>query len=234
MTMRMISPRSFCMAGLLCVLSACGVDRTVDDTASNTRPGERSPADTTAPAGSAGSRAPAFITDSMPAADSAVAGDSSAAIRSVYTSLAEKDCRVVERDEEVGGTSSRCPGTAGYALVVHDYDARMSVDIVAPGGRAHPLRYSGVMTSNFSSLGPRAEWRMRGATPIALIVRLNAFEDPEVPERATSYLAVAKITSGAACVTDRIAPTTANANEAARQAADRSATQPCMRDLASQ
>ena len=140
----------------------------------------------------------------------------------------------VEQDEETGGTRSRCPGTAGYVLMVDDFDARMSVDIVAPGGRTHPLRYSGVITSNFSSLGPRAEWRMRGGKPVALIVRVNAFEDPEVPNRATSYLAVAKITARETCVTDRIPPTTPNANEAAQRAADQSASRPCMRDIGEQ
>lgn len=240
MMMRTITPRSLCVAALLTVLTACGVDRTPPGTDSGSGAEGASRDDTGAVAGSEASRAPAFVTDSMPtggsapAADSLAAGDSSGAIRSVYTSLAEKDCRVTERDEEVGGTSSRCPGAAGYALVVHDYDARMSVDIVAPGGRALPLRYSGVVTANFSAVGERAEWRMRGATPMALIVRLNANEDPENPERTTSYLTVARITATSACVTDRIAPTVANANEAARQAADRSATRPCMRDLAEQ
>jgi hypothetical protein len=137
----------------------------------------------------------------------------------------------VQRDEETGGTSSRCPGTAGYALMVHDFDARMTADVVAPGGRTHRLRYSGVITSAFSSLGPRAEWRVRNGAPIALIIRVNAFEDPETPDKATSYLAVAKLTAGETCVTDRIPPTTPNANAAAQQAADRSASRTCMRDL---
>ncbi|MBB4634610.1 hypothetical protein [Longimicrobium terrae] len=231
--MRTITPRSLYAVGLLSVLSACGVDRTPPDTDSGSG-AEASRPDPITTVGSAGSSVPAFVTDSMPAGDSAPAGGDSSAIRSVYTSLAEKDCRVTETDDEVGGSTSRCPGTAGYALMVHDYDARMSVDIVAPGGRVLPLRYSGVITANFSAVGERAEWRMRGANPIALIVRLNANEDPEDPARTTSYLAVAKITPGAACVTDRIAPTTPNANEAARQAADRSATRPCMRDLGEQ
>jgi hypothetical protein len=233
----MISARSLCFTCLLCLLGACGSDQTAEDAASDLQPSETSRSDSaaaTAPTGSAEPGVPAFVTDSAPAGGSTPASDSSAAIRSVYTSLGEAECRLVEQDEETGDTTSRCPGTAGYALLVHDWDARMSVSVVAPGGRTHALRYSGVVTSNFSSLGPRAEWRMRGATPIALIVRVNAFEDPEVPNRATSYLAVARITGGAACVTDRIPPTTPNANEAAQQAADRSASKPCMRDIGEQ
>lgn len=147
-------------------------------------------------------------------------------ISSVYTSLAGVDCRVIEIDEESESSVSRCPGVAGHVLKVLEGDLRMSIDIVTPDGREHPLNYWSVVTSGFSSLGPRAEWRMRGEQPTALIVRVNASEDPERPERTTSYLAVAKITPTGICVTDRIAPAP-NANEAAQRAADASASRPC-------
>lgn len=228
--------RFLCLAGLLCLLGACGGDRTTDDAAPGSRAGQPAGMDSGAVAGPAASTqppVPAFVTDSMTAGDSTPPADSAAGIRSVYTSLGEAQCRLVEKDEETGATSSRCPGTAGYALLVHDWDARMTVDVVAPGGRTHRLRYSGVISSAFSSLGPRAEWRMRDGKPIALIVRVNAFENPDTPDRATSYLAVARIAPGEVCVTDRIPPTTPSANEAARQAADQSASRPCMRDLGS-
>ncbi|HEX6041916.1 hypothetical protein [Longimicrobium sp.] len=227
----MIVSRSSCFAFLLCLLAACGGDREAPDTAPGAQASDtaaaRGDSATDAPA-SAGSPIPAFVNDTPAAAE-----DTTNGIRSVYTSLGEADCRLVKEEEETGGTTSRCPGTAGYALLVHDYDARMSVDIVAPGGRTHELRYWGVITANFSSLGPRAEWRMRGGTPVALIVRVNAFENPEKPDAATSYLAVAKIAGGETCVIDRIAPS-ANANEAARTAADQSASRPCLRDLGDQ
>jgi hypothetical protein len=224
----MTSSRPFRLAGIIILLGACG-DRMTGDATADPPPDATAPADSasaTVSPSSPAPQAPAFVTDSAPASDSTAAGDSTSAIRSVYTSLAEPACRVVRRDEETGGTTSRCPGTAGYTLMVHDDDARMSIDVVAPGGRTHRLRYWAVITSAFSSLGPRAEWRMRGGTPIALIVRVNAFENPEVPDRATSYLAVAKITARETCVTDRIPPG-ADANEAARRAADQSASRPC-------
>lgn len=241
----MLSLRLLRMAGLLGVLGACGDDGAADGATPGAQSGDTFPsqggvAAAAPPAGEA--RVPAFVTGSAPASDSSpasvsttasdsmAASDSAAAIRSVYTSLAEADCRLVERNAETGDTTSRCPGTAGYALLVHDWDARMTVDVVAPGGRTHRLSYSGVITSAFSNLGPRAEWRMRGGRPIALIVRVNAFEDPEMPNRATSYLAVARLTSGEVCVTDRIPPS-ATANEAARRAADGSASRPCKRGL---
>ena len=232
----MIFSRWLCMAGVLGLLGACGGDHPADDAAPGAQATDASRPDSGVAAASPApgeSRIPAFVGDSAPASTSTAAGDSTASIRSVYTSLGEAECRLVERDEETGATSSRCPGTAGYALLVHDYDARMTVDVVAPDGRTHRLRYSGVITSAFSTLGPRAEWRMRDGKPIALIVRVNAFEDPETPDRATSYLAVARITDRETCVTDRIPPA-ANANEAAQRAADQSASRPCMRDLAEQ
>lgn len=149
------------------------------------------------------------------------------AISSVYTSLAEADCRVIEIDEESASSVSRCPGIAGYALKVLDGDARMSIDVITPSGREHSLNYWSVITHNFSHLGPRAEWRMRGDRPVALIVRVNANEDQQNPNRATSYLAVAKLTGSEICVTDRIPPV-ADANVAARAAADRAASRPCL------
>jgi hypothetical protein len=226
--------RPLCLAVLLCVLPACGGERPADDAARGAQAIEASPADSGAATTSSGpgeSHIPAFVGDSASESDSTGSADT---IRSIYTSLGEADCRLVERDEDTREPTYRCPGTAGFALLVHDWDARMTVDVVEPEGRTHRLRYPGVVTSAFSSLGPRAEWRTRGTTPIALIIRVNAFEDPSAPDRATSYLAVARLTARGVCVTDRIPPTNANANEAARQAADQSASRPCMRDLAEQ
>jgi hypothetical protein len=154
------------------------------------------------------------------------------ATRSQYTSLAPEHCRLLERHPETGATVHRCPGVGGYALLVADDDARMSITVVAPNGTRHPLNYWSVVTRGFSSLGPRAEWRVRGAgrgTPSALIVRVNASEEPERPSRVTSYLAVATISPRRVCVTHRIPPS-ATANAQARLAADRSASAPCLRE----
>ena len=64
--------------------------------------------------------------------------------------------------------------------------------------------------------------------PIGLILRYNASEDPEHPDRTTSYLVVAKITRNEICVTDKIAPG-ANANADARRAADTATNKPCLK-----
>jgi hypothetical protein len=64
--------------------------------------------------------------------------------------------------------------------------------------------------------------------PVALILRYNASEDPESPNKLISYLAVAKITTTEICVTDKILPGP-KANEDARRAADAAPAKPCLK-----
>jgi hypothetical protein len=152
---------------------------------------------------------------------------------SVYTDISGSRCRTIRVVRESGASVQSCPGVAGYKLEVEDDDARMSIAVVAPGGKRSELSYWQVITSAFSSLGNKAEWRvtrLKGkTTPVALIVRVNASEDPSNPQKTTSYLAVAKITAAKTCVTDKIGPG-ATANEEARRAADTAATRPCLED----
>lgn len=240
----MFTTRS-CLAALLCLLAACG-DRERDAEKSvAAAPAQQSAyADCMAAANRLPSRAETVVKagecmrlpDAPPPGSTLPSGTppppvgafaDSGEISSTYTSLAEGDCRVIEVDEESEGSVSRCPGVAGYALKVMEGDLRMSINVITPDGREHELNYWSVITGGFSSLGPHAEWRMRGERPIALIVRVNASEDPEDSSRITSYLAVARISPAPICVTDRIAPS-AGANVAARTAADRSAGRPCL------
>jgi hypothetical protein len=154
-----------------------------------------------------------------------------APITSMYTATSGKGCRTIRTFKETGDSEWRCPGVAGYQLEVAEGDLRMNIQVVAPNGKKSDLNYWGVITSAFSSLGDKAEWRVQkinGKTiPIALIVRVNASENPEAPEKTTSYLAVAKITPGKTCVTDKIGPS-ATANEEARRAADSAANKRCL------
>ncbi|HEX8137505.1 MAG TPA: hypothetical protein VF544_07945 [Pyrinomonadaceae bacterium] len=152
-------------------------------------------------------------------------------ITSVYTSISGRSCRTIDRVKETGDVTQLCPGVGGYRLEVADSDSRMSVTVVAPSGKKSDLEYWNVITHGFSSLGEKAEWRVQKKNgrdvPIALIVRVNASENPEAPDKITSYLAVAKVTPQQSCVTDKIAPS-ATANEEARRAADSSAQKPCL------
>lgn len=150
------------------------------------------------------------------------------AVDSAYTDIA--DCPIVELDEETGAASTLCHGIVGYELLVTDEDARMSVTVIAPDGSRHALDYWHVVTFAFSSLGTKAEWRVIDRdgerAPVALIVRVNASEGDD-PGAITSYLAVAKITPGEICVTDRIEPGS-DMNAAARRAADNAGERPCL------
>ncbi|PYS45522.1 MAG: hypothetical protein DMF68_22050, partial [Acidobacteria bacterium] len=71
----------------------------------------------------------------------------------------------------------------------------------------------------------RAEWRMKGKQPVALIVRLKVSDQgDEKPQ--TSYLIVSKIIGTDACVTDIIKPGK-NQNAQAQRLANEAATKPC-------
>jgi hypothetical protein len=153
-------------------------------------------------------------------------------VQSVYTDLDSRKCRTLKTTEDEGGSyEGKCPGVAGYTLIVTEGDLRQNIEVVTAKGKKHSLDLWTVVSSAFSSLGPKAEWRMtrqKGKlVPFALIVRYNASENPEDSSKITSYLAVAKITANSICVTDKIAPGT-NANELARKAADGAANKACL------
>ena len=153
--------------------------------------------------------------------------------QSLYTSVEPKQCRTIKSSSDEGGSyQGRCRGVAGYNLIVEEGDLRTNINVVAPGGTAHSLDLWTVVSSAFSSLGPRVEWRManRGSKsiPVALIIRYNASEDVDNSKKTTSYLAVAKITTTETCITDKILPGP-NANTDARRAADAASSKSCLK-----
>ena len=153
--------------------------------------------------------------------------------QSVYTSLGEKQCRKI-KSAEAGddGYEGRCRGVAGYTLLLMEGDLRQNITVITPQGAKHSLDLWDVISGGFSSVGPKAEWRITTRngkpSPVALIVRYNANEDPEAPNKQNSYLAVSKITPTEICVTDKILPGP-TANEDARRAADTAASRPCLK-----
>lgn len=151
--------------------------------------------------------------------------------RSVYTNLGEKSCKTIKADSsEAGSYVGICGGVAGYKLQVEEGDLRQNIQVITPAGEKHSLDLWTVVGSSFSSLGEKAEWRVRThkrkVVPVALIIRYN-LSQPEDSTKTTSYLAVTKITASKICVTDKITPG-AGANVAARAAADKSAGKPCL------
>lgn len=152
-------------------------------------------------------------------------------ITSVYTSLEGNNCKTLESQVDEGGWyKGRCQGLAGYDLLLMEGDIRQTITVVDPKKKEHPLELWSTVSSGFSSVGGKAEWRVQKqgnkSIPIALIVRFNASEDPEKPEKNTSYLVVSKITKNQICVTDIVKPQ-ANANEVARKLADKAEKKAC-------
>ena len=151
---------------------------------------------------------------------------------SVYTDLAGSSCTLVEEHKVTGATVHRCRGVSGWNLLVLYDDQRMSVTLVGPNRKEHPLDYWDVVTQGFSSLGSKAEWRVRRGNgtikPVALIVRVKASEaQQDGLTKKSSYLAVAKVDSERSCVTHKISAGP-NANDRARQAADKSPNEACL------
>lgn len=153
--------------------------------------------------------------------------------RSVYTSLEAKQCRTIKIETTgAGDYEGRCRGVAGYSLTLLEGDLRQNIIVNTPKRTKHSLDLWDVISGGFSSVGPKAEWRMATnngkQSPVALIIRYNASENPDNPDQRISYLAVAKITPAEICITDKISPS-ANANTEARSAADSAATRPCLK-----
>jgi hypothetical protein len=152
-------------------------------------------------------------------------------IESLYTNLNTKECKTIEQsDEGTGWYRGECKGIGGYKLQVTEGDIRQSIDVIAPNKKKSELDLIGNVSTAFSSVGEKAEWRVtrkgKTITPTALIVRYNASENPDESSKLTSYLVVAKITKNKICVTDVVKPG-ANANEEARKLADASSAKPC-------
>ena len=147
----------------------------------------------------------------------------------LYTPLEGPACHVESVDHETGASTTRCPGVQGFGLLVQDSDSRMSIDVVGPDGSRTSLQLASLIGRGaFSSLGPRAEWRLADdGAPSALIVRFNVFDQPDHPDRATSHLVVATLGPGKPCAVARIEPG-AGQNLRARELADAVGAKACL------
>ncbi len=144
---------------------------------------------------------------------------------SIYTSLDTKTCKTIEQsDEGSGWYRGECKGVGGFKLEVTEGDIRQSINVIAPSKKKFELDFS-LVSPAFSTVGEKAEWRMNGKVPVALIVRFNA-SDVEDSSKTTSYLVITKISKTESCITDVVEPgKTQNAD--ARTLADEAASKPC-------
>lgn len=145
--------------------------------------------------------------------------------RSVYTSLTGSDCSIRIDSTMPGVGRGICRGVGDYKLKILSDDERMSVNVIAPNAKQFELDFWGYF-GNFSSVGERAEWRMKGKRPIAVIIRYDVADRGVDDDKRTSYLIVSKITDTGACVVAIVKPGQ-NQNAQARRLADSAAGKPC-------
>jgi len=122
-----------------------------------------------------------------------------------YSSIKEKDCKLVEYIEVGGSTRSVCPSFGKFGVEVYGGDLRQAV-FINRNGREYPLN---TWTSGFSKLGSVIEWRYKKGKSrkvVGVIFRVNINDHPNNPDKVTSYLYVNKITPGEICLVGIIAP----------------------------
>ncbi len=145
--------------------------------------------------------------------------------KSVYTDLTDRDCKASkEADEE--GYSGICPGVGGYTLELLEGDLRQTINVIAPNKKKFELELWSNVSSGFSHLGAKVEWRMKGKVPVALIMRYNASENPEDASKLTSYLVVVKLSKTDVCIVDILRPSKTQ-NIDARKLADNPVKRVC-------
>lgn len=148
---------------------------------------------------------------------------------SAYTDLNLDDCLILEADDF--GASWACPGYKGFPLMVQEGDLRFSLSY---GFDADENDVGFQTLPPFNVLGEKLEWRLSNALgrwfPIATIVRYHTAH-PETGENYGQVLVVSQIAEGNSCHIAYVdARANANANELAREAADRAGDFDCMTD----
>ena len=152
-----------------------------------------------------------------------------AAFNSAYSDINLDQCLVLDADDF--GASWSCPGYKGYPLMVQEGDLRFSLSY----GFNVDKNSAGFQTlPPFNRLGPKLEWRLSNALgrwmPIATIVRYFT-ADPETGEDSNQILVVSQIVDGNSChiaYVDALA--NPDANELAREAADKAGDFDCAND----
>ncbi|QQR39160.1 hypothetical protein [Devosia rhizoryzae] len=148
---------------------------------------------------------------------------------SAYTDINLDQCMVLEADDF--GASWSCPGYKGYPLMVQEGDLRFSlqygfnVDKNDAGSQTLPP---------FNHLGSKLEWRLSNASgrwlPIATIVRYHT-ADSDTGVDSGEVLVVTQLKEGDTCHIAYVdAKANKDANELARQAADKAGDFSCMAD----
>ena len=144
-----------------------------------------------------------------------------ATITTQSTPIDGKQCVNISNDRETGDTVKRCPGIGGYSLLVLSSDDRASLSVITNNKAALPLNFWDMVSPTFSTLGPKVEWQVAShggtKTPVALVVRLNTVDQADVAApRPVSFIVVARIQPGQACVIGKVPAQQSNAAQMAR------------------
>jgi hypothetical protein len=189
-----------------------------------------------------------FSSPSLPSARSAVAGAIAMLLgapsiamaataepqgfRSVYTSIAAKDCRkktVLKVDDTDYASDHLCRGVAGLIVLRQEEDLRETVSVGRNRAAAESEPAASEGFAGFNSTADTIEWRLDAkGKPFAIIQRWFV-ADPDLPEKngrmqSKQVLIVTRLPPGPVCRVAQIeVKGNPNANEAARKAADQTA-----------
>lgn len=153
---------------------------------------------------------------------------------SIYTSLAEKDCKnMPDRTDDGVVYAAECKGVGGFTIDHYASEHSSDFELKDSTGRTYDLNIRSVIgTAAPAMLGDKIEWRIRWnkgkVDPYALIARYNVFDDPDNSNKGKSYLVVVKIAADSVCVTSLVDPSVKAQNEQARRLADAAAAKPCL------
>jgi hypothetical protein len=152
--------------------------------------------------------------------------------RSVYTSIAAKDCRkktVLKVDDTDYASNHVCPGVAGLVVLRQEEDLRETISVGRNRAAAENEPAAAQGFGGFNSTADTIEWRLDAkGKPFAIIQRWFV-ADPDLPEingrmQSRQVLIVTRLPPGPVChVTQIEVKGNPNANEAARKAADETA-----------
>lgn len=161
-----------------------------------------------------------------------------AEIISTYTSTAKKDCKVIPpaKDDPDPGFEHVCPGMAGFVVTNVEGDLREVVSVGRTRAAAQKEPAAQAFFGPFSSTTNTIEWRHpKGGAPFAIIQRWHlADNDDPAPNgrpRTKQMLVVTRLPPGAVCHVAYVdVKANPNANDLAREAADKAKDFRCGKD----
>ncbi|TYC53715.1 hypothetical protein FMN50_14830 [Rhodobacterales bacterium] len=143
-------------------------------------------------------------------------------ISSAYTRIRLEDCTQTafpDQDEGTFGGAWSCEGYRGERVYVAEGDLRMFVSF-GPDAANEPA--AGQTLPNFNTINETLEWRLRGGVPFATILRWFPSLGDDGSKTGSVLIVTQLKPGGGTCQIARIdAQANGNANEMARQAADR-------------